>query len=49
MTATEPAEKLLSPVLSATWDEHRPWSLETYQRHDGYQGCATRWPWTRTR
>ena len=38
MTATEPAEKLLTPVLSASWDDHRPWSLETYQRHDGYQG-----------
>ncbi|WP_035846591.1 NADH-quinone oxidoreductase subunit NuoF [Kitasatospora azatica] len=38
MTSTEPAEKLLSPVLSASWDDHRPWTLETYQRHDGYQG-----------
>ncbi|MDH6112378.1 NADH-quinone oxidoreductase subunit F [Kitasatospora sp. MAP12-15] len=38
MTATEPAEKLLTPVLSASWDDHRPWSLETYRRHDGYLG-----------
>ncbi|QMU75005.1 NADH-quinone oxidoreductase subunit NuoF [Streptacidiphilus sp. PB12-B1b] len=37
MTAESP-EKLLSPVLSATWDEDRPWTLETYRAHDGYQG-----------
>ncbi|MCD0485323.1 NADH-quinone oxidoreductase subunit NuoF [Streptacidiphilus sp. ASG 303] len=33
-------EKLLTPVLSATWDDHRPWTLDTYRRHDGYQGLA---------
>lgn len=38
MTATEPAEKLLTPVLSASWDDRRPWTLETYRRHEGYQG-----------
>src|SRR5512143_2647001 len=27
----------LSPVLSACWDEPRSWSLETYERHGGYQ------------
>jgi NADH-quinone oxidoreductase subunit F len=37
MTAMEP-EKLLAPVLSATWDEQRPWTLETYRAHDGYKG-----------
>ncbi|MFI9270748.1 NADH-quinone oxidoreductase subunit NuoF [Kitasatospora sp. NPDC052896] len=38
MNATEPAEKLLTPVLTAHWDDHRPWTLESYLRHDGYQG-----------
>jgi NADH-quinone oxidoreductase subunit F len=38
MTSVEPAEKLLSPVLSASWDDSRPWTLETYRRHDGYRG-----------
>jgi NADH-quinone oxidoreductase subunit F len=37
MTAESP-EKLLTPVLSATWDEQRPWTLDTYRAHDGYQG-----------
>jgi NADH-quinone oxidoreductase subunit F len=27
----------LTPILSAFWDEPRSWSLETYERHDGYQ------------
>ncbi|MEV4868236.1 NADH-quinone oxidoreductase subunit NuoF [Streptomyces syringium] len=31
-------EKLLSPVLSAFWDQPESWTLETYRRHDGYQG-----------
>ncbi|KRV50844.1 NADH dehydrogenase [Wenjunlia vitaminophila] len=31
-------EKLLSPVLSEIWDEPESWTLETYLRHDGYQG-----------
>ncbi|GAA3056849.1 hypothetical protein GCM10020000_44210 [Streptomyces olivoverticillatus] len=31
-------EKLLTPVLSAFWDEPRSWTLETYLRHEGYQG-----------
>jgi NADH-quinone oxidoreductase subunit F len=39
MTAEHP-EKLLTPVLSATWDEDRPWTLDTYRRHDGYLGLA---------
>ncbi|GAA1145456.1 NADH-quinone oxidoreductase subunit F [Kitasatospora gansuensis] len=38
MTSVEPAEKLLSPVLSASWDDSRPWTLDTYLRHDGYRG-----------
>ncbi|MER5865864.1 NADH-quinone oxidoreductase subunit NuoF [Kitasatospora sp. NPDC002040] len=38
MTSVEPAEKLLSPVLSASWDDDRPWTLDTYRRHDGYRG-----------
>ncbi|MEY9850048.1 NADH-quinone oxidoreductase subunit F [Streptacidiphilus sp. BW17] len=37
MTATHP-EKLLSPVLSATWDDEKPWTLATYREHDGYKG-----------
>lgn len=28
----------LTPVLSRFWDEPTPWTLETYLRHDGYQG-----------
>lgn len=31
-------EKLLAPVLSAFWDEPRSWTLETYRRHEGYEG-----------
>ncbi|MDH6577663.1 NADH-quinone oxidoreductase subunit NuoF [Kitasatospora sp. MAP5-34] len=38
MTSAEPAEKLLSPVLSDCWDDDRPWTLDTYLRHQGYQG-----------
>ncbi|MFE5327889.1 NADH-quinone oxidoreductase subunit NuoF [Embleya sp. NPDC056575] len=29
---------LLTPVLSANWDEHRPWTLDTYRRDGGYEG-----------
>ncbi len=28
----------LTPVLSRFWDEPKPWTLDTYLRHDGYQG-----------
>jgi NADH-quinone oxidoreductase subunit F len=28
----------LTPVLSRFWDEALPWTMETYLRHDGYQG-----------
>ncbi|SDT66898.1 NADH dehydrogenase subunit F [Streptomyces sp. TLI_053] len=38
MTSAEPAEKLLTPVLSAFWDDNRPWTLATYRRHAGYEG-----------
>lgn len=31
-------EKLLSPVLSSFWDEPESWTLDTYHRHDGYEG-----------
>ncbi len=31
-------EKLLSPVLSAFWDQPDSWTLDTYRRHDGYEG-----------
>jgi NADH-quinone oxidoreductase subunit F len=27
----------LTPVLSSYWDEPSSWTLESYQRHDGYQ------------
>jgi NADH-quinone oxidoreductase subunit F len=37
VTAEHP-EKLLSPVLSDSWDDDRPWTLDTYRRHDGYKG-----------
>ncbi|MFI6584881.1 NADH-quinone oxidoreductase subunit NuoF [Embleya sp. NPDC050493] len=33
---TEPS--LLTPVLSANWDEHQPWTLDTYRRGGGYDG-----------
>ncbi|MFP5336632.1 MAG: NADH-quinone oxidoreductase subunit NuoF [Actinomycetes bacterium] len=26
----------LTPVLSQTWDDERSWTLETYEKHDGY-------------
>lgn len=40
MTATtEGADpSILTPVLSAPWDDTQPWRLATYLRHDGYQG-----------
>ena len=28
----------LTPVLSRFWDAPRPWALDTYLSHDGYQG-----------
>ncbi|NBQ42808.1 MAG: NADH oxidoreductase (quinone) subunit F, partial [Mycobacteriaceae bacterium] len=28
----------LTPVLSRFWDQPQPWTLQTYQQHDGYQG-----------
>jgi NADH-quinone oxidoreductase subunit F len=28
----------LTPVLSRFWDAPRPWTLDTYLSHDGYQG-----------
>ncbi len=34
---TESPEKLLTPVLSACWDEPESWTLDTYRRYDGYQ------------
>jgi NADH-quinone oxidoreductase subunit F len=37
MTVHSP-EKVLSPVLSAFWDEPQSWTLQTYRRHDGYEG-----------
>ena len=36
-TRTSP-EKLLSPVLSAFWDEAESWTLDIYRRHEGYEG-----------
>ncbi len=27
----------LTPVLCASWDDERSWSLDTYERHQGYQ------------
>ena len=29
---------VLTPVLSRFWDEPQPWTLQTYLRHEGYQG-----------
>ena len=28
----------LTPVLSRYWDDPESWTLETYERHDGYRG-----------
>jgi hypothetical protein len=33
-------QKLLTPVLSAFWDEPESWTLATYRRHGGYAGLA---------
>ncbi|WP_406283599.1 NADH-quinone oxidoreductase subunit NuoF [Embleya sp. NBC_00896] len=33
---TDPS--ILTPVLSANWDEHQPWTLDTYRRGGGYDG-----------
>ena len=30
----------LTPVLTRFWDDPRSWTLETYEKHDGYQGAA---------
>ncbi|MFI6449292.1 NADH-quinone oxidoreductase subunit NuoF [Kitasatospora sp. NPDC050543] len=38
MTSAEPAEKLLTPVLSAPWGDDRPWTLAGYRHHAGYDG-----------
>ncbi|MYW01869.1 NADH-quinone oxidoreductase subunit NuoF [Streptomyces sp. SID3343] len=35
---TDPS--ILTPVLSANWDEHQPWSLDTYRRGGGYEGLT---------
>ena len=37
MTAAVPTS-VLTPVLTRFWDEPQPWTLQTYLRHDGYQG-----------
>jgi len=29
---------VLTPVLSRFWDSPQPWTMQTYLRHDGYQG-----------
>ena len=28
----------LTPILTKFWDDPRSWTLETYEKHDGYQG-----------
>ena len=28
----------LTPILTRFWDDPRSWTLETYEKHDGYQG-----------
>src|SRR6476619_2910046 len=32
---------VLTPVLSAYWDDPESWTLDTYRRHDGYAGLTT--------
>jgi NADH-quinone oxidoreductase subunit F len=32
---------MLTPVLSRFWDQTESWTLQTYLRHDGYQGLRT--------
>ena len=29
---------MLTPVLSRFWDEPQSWTLQTYLRHNGYEG-----------
>lgn len=31
-------DTLLTPVLSANWDEEKSWDIENYRSHDGYRG-----------
>ncbi|MDP9167009.1 MAG: NADH-quinone oxidoreductase subunit NuoF [Actinomycetota bacterium] len=31
----------LTPVLSSYWDDASSWTIESYQRHDGYQALRT--------
>ena len=31
----------LTPVLSRTWDQKRPWTMATYERNDGYKALRT--------
>ena len=31
----------LTPVLSRTWDSDRSWSIDTYERHDGYDALRS--------
>ncbi|MGA4540554.1 NADH-quinone oxidoreductase subunit NuoF [Uniformispora flossi] len=33
-----PSSSILTPVLSEPWDDDKPWRLDTYLKHDGYQG-----------
>lgn len=33
-----PSSSILTPVLSEPWDDVKPWRLDTYLKHDGYQG-----------
>ncbi|WTW96819.1 NADH-quinone oxidoreductase subunit NuoF [Streptomycetaceae bacterium NBC_01309] len=38
---TEGADpSILTPVLSAPWDDEQPWRLATYLRNDGYRGLG---------
>ncbi|WP_345678949.1 NADH-quinone oxidoreductase subunit NuoF [Yinghuangia aomiensis] len=36
--SNSPSSSILTPVLSEPWDDDKPWRLDTYLKHDGYQG-----------
>ena len=40
---------ILTPELTAYWDEPDSFTLAGYRRHGGYTALPGRWPWSRTR
>lgn len=44
MSLTQPST--LTPVLTATWDDERSWTLDAYRAAGGYEGLAKAWDTT---